>query len=73
MRGVFRSFFFLAFTLLITISTSGTLVGSELVRPTLSAHSNGQPNGQPNLGMAVDPTQVAKSILSLPGSKTAVL
>merc|ERR1719206_692181 len=24
---------------------SGTLVGSELVRPTLSAHSNGQPNG----------------------------
>jgi len=24
---------------------SGTLVGSDLVRPTLSAHSNGQPNG----------------------------
>jgi len=44
---------------------SGTLVGSELVRPTLSAHSNGQPNGQPNLGMAVDPTQEQLANISL--------
>ena len=43
---------------------SGTLVGSEMVRPTLSAHLNGHPNEQAHTGMAADPVQVLNYTLS---------
>jgi len=43
---------------------SGTLVGSDLVRPPLSAHSNGQPNGQHHLDQAQE--QLANISLSSP-------